>query len=190
MGKFIKGKDGKFAGSIGDGKNKVPTAGSVPPLVASTDAAIESMDRVQELMERYIAQENEKIDVPTWAAQTIDTLSELNATLDASNETLANMHTKSPGQVEPVSGSRIVRFIPQPQLGQIRVEFIHNGVVLESKYLTANEEEGLDGVINVNENQDFDAAELQDIIDNESYFDTVDGDETNFEKMLRDLLRA
>lgn len=43
MAKYIKGKDGKFKGSIGDGKTRVPTAGQTP---AALKAALDSVQQV------------------------------------------------------------------------------------------------------------------------------------------------
>lgn len=57
MTKYIKGRDGKFAGSIGDGKNNVPTASNMPTAAQSTvnDA---SESRVAEAYAKFAAKKN------------------------------------------------------------------------------------------------------------------------------------
>lgn len=53
MTKYIKGKDGKFAGSIGDGKDNVPTP--APKITKAEQRRQEMNDRIREINERYAA---------------------------------------------------------------------------------------------------------------------------------------
>lgn len=49
MAKYVQGKDGKFAGSIGDGKNKVPTTPPVKP-TPSTAGPVSQRPHIVELL--------------------------------------------------------------------------------------------------------------------------------------------
>lgn len=50
MARFVQGKDGKFAGSIGDGKTAVPSASEVPARSASGSAGRALYDPAEEQM--------------------------------------------------------------------------------------------------------------------------------------------
>lgn len=49
MTKYIQGDDGKFAGSIGDGKNKIPTQADAPGIPNPYAQVSESLERVNEI---------------------------------------------------------------------------------------------------------------------------------------------
>lgn len=53
MTKYVKGKDGKFAGSIGDGKDNVPTA--APKVSAAERRRLEMNEQVRQINERALA---------------------------------------------------------------------------------------------------------------------------------------
>lgn len=53
MTKYIKGKDGKFAGSIGDGKDKVPTA--APKVSAAERRRLEMNEQIRQINARAAA---------------------------------------------------------------------------------------------------------------------------------------
>jgi hypothetical protein len=59
MTKYIKSKDGKFAGSIGDGKDSVPTVApkvpKAPKLTKTQQARIDYNERMREMKERHAA---------------------------------------------------------------------------------------------------------------------------------------
>lgn len=59
MTKYIKGKDGKFAGSIGDGKTNVPTA--APKISKAEQRRLENNERIRAINERYAAGREERV---------------------------------------------------------------------------------------------------------------------------------
>lgn len=72
MAKYVKGKDGKFAGSIGDGKTKVPTAAPKPaPLVGvpSNVKTPQDVDKLVAKMRKSLSEEfvpHDDIIVTDW----------------------------------------------------------------------------------------------------------------------------
>lgn len=61
MTKYIQGKDGKFDGSIGDGKNDIPTASSVPALEkipAAEEVIADTSAVIDQLHQQFLAASN------------------------------------------------------------------------------------------------------------------------------------
>jgi len=69
MTKYIKGKDGKFAGSIGDGKTNVPTA-PTPPVVPDTQPRMsKAAPEVEAMWTRFQAMQGQRFDTALHATR-------------------------------------------------------------------------------------------------------------------------
>lgn len=74
----------------------------------------------------------------------------------------------------------------EPGTARYRADFLHAQTIVSSKALTPVEIEGLLDVIEFDDDLTLDAIELNELLAG-AYFDN-DGQETNFELMLADLL--
>jgi hypothetical protein len=73
MTKYVRGKDGKFAGSIGDGKTNLPTAAPATPFPAryKEPAATTAIDYYQQMMDaRSTPVEWSEVTEGEWTSQT------------------------------------------------------------------------------------------------------------------------
>lgn len=105
MTKYIQGKDGKFAGSIGDGKASVPTAApSVPnPATKSSTSPAELNDRYAAINARYAAQEAERAAQRAAEQASRDAWRDVSATLRAAYPEARWMHLTSDFTVSSLS---------------------------------------------------------------------------------------
>jgi hypothetical protein len=82
---------------------------------------------------------------------------------------------------------KFVRFTYVADTAQVKTEYVHNGKVIDSKYLTADEQNELSEAY---EFADYERMEVQlselinEYEDGGFLFDTVDGDDCNFVQML------
>lgn len=65
--RYIKGKDGKFQGSIGDGKTNIPTASNQPSVISSQHAI--DMPGYATAWERYITERDSRKNIPSQITQ-------------------------------------------------------------------------------------------------------------------------
>lgn len=81
MVKYIKGKDGKFAGSIGEGKNNIPTASPIN-LAPNTPDSHDTED-MEAIYEKFMKSKDANMIISTW--DTVDSFGVPRAGIDTKN---------------------------------------------------------------------------------------------------------
>lgn len=202
MTKYIQGDDGKFAGSIGDGKYNVPTsqAESIPtgfPSVAAYKEAHTS--EIEILYQAYTASlpvipdDSNSDDEAVTSDDLVDDSRPVPVTLYDDPYTPAGL-IRPVEEYPAVPGAdgqtRTVRFTYLPERGEVEADFLLNGMVVDHKYLPSIEYDALSDAVNLDDEQgnEISAAALADAIDvGNVYFDSDYGT-THFEDVFYEFM--
>ena len=210
MTKYIQGKDGKMAGSIGDGKTNIPTAPPPLPQAASTpETCSNTVDAIYEAFQARQANpagycircesdcdelsddgycggcfddiEEGRRDPMTY--EELNTVGKVVYTTPYTSDGTIRPTSQYPATPYPDGSTRTVRFTAIPAEARTRCEFLTDGIVTDHKYLTAAEESGLGEFVDVNSSSyEVDAHHIAAVLDHMVFDDeSLNGDQTNFE---------
>jgi hypothetical protein len=201
MGKYIKGKDGKMAGSIGDGKTKIPTP-APDSLTAKVDAVIEKVSTLNDMLERYAAQnpagtcircesDSDELSDDGYCGGCFDDIEEGRRepmTEDELNTVGVIVMNEPMPTTTPWNKNRTVRITYEPDTARYKCEFLHDGNLQLSKYLTNIEVDGLEMVYDLSKpTLEVNAFEFRNAVEEDIAFDT-DGWPTNLDDMLGEFM--
>jgi hypothetical protein len=237
MPKHIQGKDGKMAGSIGDGKHLVPTEAPVTHMshtgtcsACGTNGLVggpkgvcyacqgDDVDKTMALYAKYMERPPVAAKEPNAGGYCARCESDCDELSDEGycggcfddieegrREPMTDEERNTFGVVvytDPVDASgtirsvndypaepysdgvtRTVKFTSIPGEARVRCEFLSNGTVVDSKYLTSAEEDGLSEFVKFTDSgYEVDAKHIESALEH-MIFDDEDlhGDATNFE---------
>jgi hypothetical protein len=245
MTKYIQGDDGKFAGSIGDGKSKVPTEspvthmsytgkcsdcgtvtliggpkGTCGPCQGSD--ADKTLSLYAKYMERPTLPSQREPNPSGYCARCESECDELSdegycggcfddieagirePMTDEERNTVGVIAYNEPfdtsGKIRPIQHFpatpyadghvRTVRFTTIPEEARIKCEFLETGTVVDSKFLTAAEAEGLEEFVSFSqEDYEVDAHHIESSLDHMIFDDEeLFGAATNFELNFSDFI--